>query len=117
MGPQGVSMRVKGLNLPSVGVLYIATGGVLGMVHAGQYPGVYIVHHAVKREAFGHAVEPARRLLKWAWDEIMPALFMGYTPERNRLAVRFAERIGMRRIGRLDLGDETVLLTGWRDGY
>jgi RimJ/RimL family protein N-acetyltransferase len=100
-------------DLPADGVEYWAEGGVCVVFHPAHWAGVWMAHHGVKPEVWGHATAPAKAILTAFWQEKQPALIVGWTKESNRAALAFARRLGFTVHGRMDL-PEPVIMQGWR---
>lgn len=100
-------------NLPGDPFQYWAEGPVCTVFHPTFWPGVWMGHYAVKPEAWGHAVEPARRLMAAFWEAEAPSRIIGWTPASNRMALSFARRLGFVQDGAMPLNDETVIMQGW----
>lgn len=95
--------------LPENGVLYYALEGVCAVFHDAHWPGVAMAHYAVKPEAWGRTVEPAKAILREFAVEYEPEAIIGWTSESNRAALAFARRLGFREYGRLNLPSGTVI--------
>jgi hypothetical protein len=100
-------------DLPETGVEYWARDGVCGMFHRSFWPDVWMVHHAVKPEAWGRADAPAKAILRAFWTEKKPRRIIGWTLEGNRAAVAFARRVGFAVDGKMELPSGPVLMQGW----
>lgn len=100
-------------NLPGDPVQYWAEGGVCGVFHPSFWGGVWMAHYAVKPEAWGKAVSPARSVLNAFWQAEKPDLIIGWTDEKNRQALSFAKRLGFREIGTMHNGVVTQEWTPW----
>ena len=100
--------------LPETGVLYYALDGVCVCFHDAHWPGVVMVHHAVKPSAWGHTVEPAKAILRQFWKEHEPEAIIGWTDQKNRMALNFARRVGFVEYGRLVLPSGTVIQQEWQ---
>lgn len=72
-----------------------------------------MAHYAVKPEAWGKAVSPARSVLNAFWQAEKPDLIIGWTDEKNRQALSFAKRLGFREIGTMHNGVVTQEWTPW----
>lgn len=111
------SQQVLGItpdNLPGDPFEYWADGPVCGVVHLAPFPGVWMVHVAVKPEGLGVAGKHALRLLHEFWNERKPQRLIGWTPRRFRHAVAMNRRIGFVEDGILPLPDGEVVMFGWR---
>lgn len=101
-------------DLPEDGFEYWASGPICGVFHPFAWPGVWMVHYAVKREGWGRLVEPALRVLTEFWRHHQPQRIVGWTDARNRAAVALARRVGFVEDGRLPLQGHEVVMSGWR---
>jgi RimJ/RimL family protein N-acetyltransferase len=101
-------------DLPDEGVEYWADGPICGVFHPSFWPGVWMVHYAVRSGGWGQLVEPSRRILLAFWAHHQPQRLIGWTDIRNRAALAFAKRVGAREDGRMQLDGYEVVMTGWR---
>lgn len=78
-------------------------GELLGVLVAHPInPVLWEVHHALLPSCWGaraHAVGIAFEA--WLWENTLAQTAFGFTPECNRLALRYARRHGMRECGRI----------------
>jgi hypothetical protein len=100
--------------LPEAGVIYAAKGGVCVCFHDAHWPGVAMVHHAVKPEVWGKADAPALEILHWFCGLYKPETIIGWTKESNRAALAFARRLGFEEYGRLELPSGAVIKQRWK---
>lgn len=101
-------------DLPDDGFEYWADGPICGVFHRTAWPGVWMVHYAVKREGWGQLVEPSLRILRAFWEYRKPHRIVGWTDGRNRAALALTRRVGFREDGRMQLDGYEVVMTGWR---
>lgn len=110
------SQQCFGLNpddLPDEGAEYWACGPICGMFHQMPWTGVWMVHYGADPAHWGRLVEPSREALRAFWRHHQPQRIVGWTEERNRLAVAFARRVGFVVDGYLDLPTGRVVMQGW----
>ncbi len=60
-----------------------------------------VVHFATIPEVWGKTLEIAREAIAWIFGNTRFVKIVGFTPECNRLAVRFGKRCGFRVEGRI----------------
>lgn len=99
-------------DLPAEGVEYWAKDGVCLIFHDAPWPGVIMVHVGALPSAWGRADEPAKAILRAAWDYYRPARIVAWMKESNRAVLAFAKRTGFTVDGRMDL-PEPVIMQGW----
>jgi len=90
-----------------------ACDGVCGAFHAHLWPGVWMGHLGVKRDALGRSDEAMRAILQAFALESGAERIVGWIEERNRAALAMCRRIGFEVDGRLPLA-EPALMIGWR---
>ncbi len=60
------------------------------------------VHHALLPKAWGaRALEIGRAFEAWLWENTHALKAVGFTPACNKLALRYARKLGMREAGRV----------------
>ena len=90
-----------------------ALDGVCGAFHQHLWPGVWMGHLGVLKEARGRAVEPAKAILHSFAAEVGAERIIGWVREDNRAALAMCRRVGFEIDGRLPLAEPAVML-GWR---
>lgn len=96
--------------IPEDGCEYWAHGPVCLVFHATAAPDVWMVHLAVKPEAWGQLTASTERLLCAFWTEKQPLRIVAWIGEQRRAAISFARRVGFTVDGHLP---GTVMM-GWR---
>lgn len=91
---------------------YRACDGVCGAFHLHLWPGVWMGHLGVKRDAFGKSDDAARAILQAFAMEKNASRIIGWVSESNRPTLAFCKRIGFETDGRLLLS-EPVTMLGW----
>lgn len=107
--PSQQTFGVTPETLPDDPFEYWADGPVCGVFHLAPWPGVWMAHHAVKPEGWGHLDKHAEAIMREFSEEKQPVAIIGWTDKRNRAALAFARRIGFR-----EGGDLPFVMTVWR---
>lgn len=110
------SQQIQGITpetLPESGVEYWANEGVCGMFHLAPWPRVWMAHYAVKVEAWGKTVAPAKRILAEFWGSRQVDRIIGWTPETNRAALFLSRRLGFKIEGAIHLPNGKIIMQGW----
>lgn len=93
-----------------------ACEGVCWAFHQHLWPGVWMGHLGVLKEARGHAVEPARAVLSAFAAEVGAERIIGWVREDNRATLALGRKVGFDVDGRLPLA-EPVVMIGWRPSW
>lgn len=100
-------------DIPWEGFEYWADGPVCLIFHMGPWPGVWMVHVAVKPEGRGKIDVAALGLLR-AFAQTKGALrIIGWTDASNRAALALARRVGFVEDGRMQVGETSIVMQGW----
>src|SRR5579884_3617144 len=60
------------------------------------------VHHCLLPNAWGRrSIEVGRAFETWLWENTQAAKVIGFTPSDNRLALRYAKKLGMKEAGKV----------------
>jgi hypothetical protein len=89
-----------------------ACDGVCGAFHAHLWPGVWMGHLGVRKDAVGRSDAAARAILQAYALETGAERIIGWIDERNRAALAMCKRLGFEIDGRLPLAQPVIML-GW----
>lgn len=90
-----------------------ACDGVCIAFHEHLWPGVWMGHLGVKRDAFGRSDEALRAILSAFALETGADRIVGWIKESNRAALAMCRRVGFEMDGRLPTA-EPAIMVGWR---
>ena len=87
-----------------------ACDGVCGAFHAHLWPGVYMGHLGVRKDARGRADEAAGAILQAYALETGAERIIGWIDERNRAALAMCKRLGFQQDGVLAMRNPVIML-------
>ena len=96
--------------LPDEGFEYWADGDVCLAFHQAHWPGVWMVHIAVRPQAWGSTQMPVQRLLRAFWHAKQPLRIVAWVQDSNRSTLALARRCGFADDGAF----AGVRMIGWR---
>lgn len=89
-----------------------ACDGVCVAFHKHLWPGVWMGHLGVKKDAFGRSDDALRAILQAFVMESGAERIVGWLEEHNRAALAMCRRVGFEIDGRLPLAKPAIMI-GW----
>ena len=109
------SQQVEGItpdNLPPEAIYY-AQGDVCLIFHGAPWHDTYFVHCAALPRGWGGLDDDTRAVLRQFAEDFSATRIVAWIPGKNRAVSAFANRVGFKRCGGIEMPDNTLEFWEW----